>query len=124
MVFKRTTALLAASLIFAFPGIAAAQSAGDDQYSDPFAGQDGPTSTVPSTTSGSSDSGSDSSAGVISESGVSSESKPLVQPRARAADESSQLAYTGSETWLIALGGAGLVLAGVGVRLRLRSPGA
>jgi len=31
-----------------------------------------------------------------------------------------QLARTGSETWLVALAGGGFLLAGLGLRLRLR----
>jgi hypothetical protein len=139
---RRIATLLATCLLLAFPAAALGQSAGDDQYSDPFAGQDdggsgsgggsqdsgdqggsgsGGDSTDSSGSSGSSgsggSSGSDDSAG-------GGESGGSTDPQATAAGSGDQLARTGNEAWLVALAGSGLVMAGVGLRLRLRAPGA
>ena len=124
----RVLALLAALLVLAgAPAVAAAQSAGDDQYVDPFAGQDagggGGSSGGQSGSSPSSDAPSASapSASAPSASAPSSSATaPAASPApATTAPVSTQLPYTGTATALRALLGAVLLLAGVALRLRV-----
>src|SRR3954468_12766040 len=58
---RRSVAMLAAATTLAFPAVAVAQSAGDDQYNDPFGGKSGSSGSKGSASSGSSSSGSSSS---------------------------------------------------------------
>jgi LPXTG-motif cell wall-anchored protein len=118
---RRTTALLAATAALALPASALAQSAGDDQYNDPFAGKHH-SKTTQSGNRGGGGGGSGSSAQPPLSNeppnplpNGSSGSQPGANPSGR------QLPATGAESGLIALAGAGLLLAGVGLRLRLRS---
>jgi LPXTG-motif cell wall-anchored protein len=106
-------AVLSALLLLSAPTAALAQSAGDDQYEDPFAGQGDPsgsggeptapaapapdTSTAPATTSAEADAS------------------------ASAGEARSELPRTGAEAALIAMLGSGLLLAGTGLRLRVRA---
>jgi len=92
------------------PAAATAQSAGDDQYDDPFAGQ-----------------GGNSSSGHSSApQQVAPTSTPAPAPAATAAPaptaaaaQQDELPRTGAEPLLIAIAGLALVLAGVALRLRL-----
>ena len=119
----RVLALLAALLVLAgAPAVAAAQSAGDDQYVDPFAGQDaGGGGGSSGGQSGSSPSASAPSASAPSSSAPSSSATaPAASPApATSAPVSTQLPYTGTATALRALLGAVLLLAGVALRLRV-----
>jgi hypothetical protein len=124
----RVLALLAALLVLAgAPAVAAAQSAGDDQYVDPFAGQDaGGGGGSSGGQSGSSPSASAPSASAPSSSAPSSSAPsssataPAASPPpATTAPVSTQLPYTGTATALRALLGAVLLLAGVALRLRV-----
>jgi len=124
----RVLALLAALLVLAgAPAVAAAQSAGDDQYVDPFAGQDaGGGGGSSGGQSGSSPSSSAPSASAPSASAPSasapssSATAPAASPApATTAPVSTQLPYTGTATALRALLGAVLLLAGVALRLRV-----
>ena len=125
----RVLALLAALLVLAgAPAVAAAQSAGDDQYVDPFAGQDAGGSGGSSGSSGSSggQSGSSPSSSAPSSSApsASAPSSSATAPTASSAPAttapvSTQLPYTGTGTALRALLGAVLLLAGVALRLRV-----
>ena len=100
---RRSAAVLALAAALAFPAVAVAQSAGDNQYEDPFGGK-GSSGSSQSSSGSSSGSGSSGSGGGGSPGSASGQ----------------QLARTGSETWLVALAGGGLLLTGVGLRLRLR----
>ena len=125
----RVLALLAALLVLAgAPAVAAAQSAGDDQYVDPFAGQDAggsggqsgssPSSSAPSSSAPSSS--APSSSAPSSSAPSSSATAPAASPApATTAPVSTQLPYTGTATALRALLGAVLLLAGVALRLRV-----
>ena len=119
----RVLALLAALLVLAgAPAVAAAQSAGDDQYVDPFAGQDaGGGGGSSGGQSGSSPSSSAPSSSAPSASAPSSSATaPAASPApATTAPVSTQLPYTGTATALRALLGAVLLLAGVALRLRV-----
>jgi hypothetical protein len=134
---RRSAAVLILAAALAFPAVAVAQSAGDNQYEDPFGGQGSSGSSQSSSGSGSSSGSSGSSSGQSSGSlsGSSSGSAGASSGSSSAAGSGSsgsggggsqgsasgqQLARTGSETWLVALAGGGLLLTGVGLRLRLR----
>jgi len=119
-------AALAVALALALPAAAGAQGAGDGQYQDPFgAGQGGePDQSQGSTGSqgdaGSGDDGSQGDPGSgeaplsqAAPGGPGSEVEAAEQERAP-----NELARTGAEPGLIALLGAGLVLTGVGLRVR------
>lgn len=132
----RRLAILLALVALALPCAALAQSAGDNQYQDPFGGQQG---------SGNSNSGNSGSSGGSNSSGSggsrsgsrsgSSNPAPLTQAppatgarsgsSAAAAPATSQgrLPKTGFEAALYALLGLGLVLTGVGLRLRISELG-
>ena len=122
----RVLALLAALLVLAgAPAVAVAQSAGDDQYVDPFAGQDaGGSGGSSGSSGGQSGSSPSSSAPSSSAPSASAPSSSATAPAASSAPAttapvSSQLPYTGTGTALRALLGAVLLLAGVALRLRV-----
>lgn len=126
MRLRHTISLLAAAATLAAPATAVAQSAGDDQYSDPFAGDNGSSDGGGSGGSDGGDSGGSSggsSGGDSSSSGGGSSSGAEAStsgPTAASADDGPSLARTGAETGILALGGVSLVLAGIALRLRLR----
>ena len=119
---RLATLALAASL--ALPAVAHAQGgAGDDQYQDPF-GNSGASSGSGSN-SGSGGGGSNQSNPPPLSSAPPAASAPAptttTVPAASAATaQGAQLAATGADPMLVALLGAGLVMGGAGLRLRLR----
>jgi len=140
----RVLALLAAFLVLAgAPAVAAAQSAGDDQYVDPFAGQDAggsgagdktgsapsssaPSASAPSTSAPSASAPSTSapassapSTSAPASSAPSSSAPAASAPSVSSAPVQVQLPYTGGATAYRALLGAVLLLAGVALRLRV-----
>jgi LPXTG-motif cell wall-anchored protein len=90
-----------------------AQSAGDEQYDDPFAGQE--------------DQGSSAQPAPTATPAPAPAAAPAAQqaapPQAAPTASAAQLPRTGAETLLTALAGVGLVMAGVGLRLRLPADG-
>jgi LPXTG-motif cell wall-anchored protein len=101
-------------LVFALAGAPAwAQSAGDEQYDDPFAGQE--------------DQGSSAQPAPTATPAPAPAAAPAAQQAAPAqaapTASAAQLPRTGAETLLTALAGVGLVMAGVGLRLRLPADG-
>jgi hypothetical protein len=138
----RRSAVLAVATTLAFPAGALAQGASDNQYQDPFgagatgsSGSSGSSSSGSSGSSDSSGSGSSSSGSTGSSSsgasGSGSNSGSLsTQPPAATEQQVTntqarpgELARTGADAGLVALLGAGMVLSGTGMRLRLRGPG-
>ncbi len=148
-VLRRIVPLLLAGLLALAPASALAQGgAGDDQYQDPFGGSnDTPAQSGGGSSSGGSQSGSSqgsqggssSQGGGTSSSGQSSGSSGATEAPAQtsapatspapvdpgtaptaAPAASGQLPRTGLDVRLVALLGAGLLAAGVGLRLRLR----
>ena len=129
----RVLALLAAFLVLAgAPAVAAAQSAGDDQYVDPFAGQDAggsgagdktgsaPSSSAPSASAPSTSAPASAPSTSAPASSAPSSSAPAASaPSVSAAPVQVQLPYTGGATAYRALLGAVLLLAGVALRLRV-----
>jgi LPXTG-motif cell wall-anchored protein len=102
-------------VVFALAGAPAwAQSAGDEQYDDPFAGQeDQGSSAQPAPTA--------TAAPAPAPAPAAAQAAPAA-PAAPTAS-AAQLPRTGAETLLTALAGVGLVMAGVGLRLRLPADG-
>jgi hypothetical protein len=90
-----------------------AQSAGDEQYDDPFAGQE--------------DQGSSAQPAPTATPAPAPAAAPAAQqaapPQAAPTASAAQLPRTGAEALLTALAGVGLVMAGVGLRLRLPADG-
>jgi LPXTG-motif cell wall-anchored protein len=105
----RRPAAVAAVMLTLLPAAAAAQSAGDEQYEDPFAGeQPTPTSTpAPAPSLGS---------------GTAPSAAPSAAP-APAATASAQLPRTGADLPLAILAGAFLLASGAALRLRLQAHG-
>src|SRR4051794_17707198 len=129
MLPARRTAVLVAALALAVPAKALAQGAGDDQYTDPLAGEDtggGGSGGGGGGGSGSSGSGGGGGGGGGAEGssgmGALSSSPPGEQAAAQTATPAGQLARTGADPGLVALLGAGFVLTGAGLRVRLRAP--
>jgi LPXTG-motif cell wall-anchored protein len=98
-------------LIFmlALPSAALAQGAGDEQYSDPFGGeqQEEEQPAAPEATP-------------APEAAPAPAPAPAAEPAAQQPSSSEQLPYTGADAGLLALGGVLLVAAGVTLRLRDR----
>ncbi len=129
MSLRRPAVLLVSGLLAlssATPALA--QSAGDEQYSDPLAGQGSattPKSSTPSLTqapqgsssssSGSSGSGTGSGSGTA---GTSSSGESTPAAAAPAAGTTTELPRTGLDTGTLAVLGAALLLLGIGLRLR------
>jgi hypothetical protein len=115
---SRLAALLAALALLA-PASAFAQSAGDEQYQDPFGGDD-------QQQSSSGDQGSSSgSAGTTAQATPTPAPVPTAAPTATAAQQSvpaavQQLPRTGGDPVTPAVAGFWLVLGGVALRARLR----
>jgi hypothetical protein len=111
-------ACLLTTAFLALPASAFAQSAGDEQYQDPFGGDDQQQS---SGDQGSS-SGSDSSSG--SAGTTTAQAAPTAAPVAAAAQASTpaapQLPRTGGDPIMPAVAGFWLLLGGVALRARLR----
>jgi hypothetical protein len=94
------------------PDAAAAQSAGDDQYADPFAPGD--------SSSGHSSAPPKAAPTSAPAPAAAVQATTAPAPAAAAAQQSDELPRTGGEPLLIALAGVGLVIAGVVLRLRAR----
>ena len=117
----RRLAALAAVCALAVPSSAFAQSAGDNQYQDPLGGSQGSSGASQGSGSGSSSTTGSSSSG-SSSSGQATGSAGSASGSASASASGRQLPRTGGEPFTIALLGGGLLLAGVGLRLRVRRP--
>jgi LPXTG-motif cell wall-anchored protein len=114
----RRIAALAAALSLALPAGALAQGAGDNQYQDPFAGEDSGSGSG----SGGGGGGGGGAEGT-SGNGSLSNSPPAGESLASQQSTSSgELPRTGADPGLVALLGAGLILTGAGLRVRVRRP--
>ena len=114
---SRRIAALAAALSLSLPAGALAQGAGDNQYQDPFAGEDSGSG------SGSGSGGGGGGAEGTSGNGSLSNSPPAGESLASQPSTSSgELPRTGADPGLVALLGAGLILTGAGLRVRVRRP--
>jgi LPXTG-motif cell wall-anchored protein len=121
MARSRLAALLAALALLA-PASAFAQSAGDEQYQDPFGGDDQQQSSGGDQGSSGSSGSSSGSAGTTAQAAPTP--APTAPPVATTAQQSTpaaqQLPRTGSDPILPAVAGFWLLLGGVALRARLR----
>jgi LPXTG-motif cell wall-anchored protein len=101
--------VVAGILLALLPSAAAAQSAGDEQYQDPFA--DEPTQEAPAAPP--------SSAPAVP---AAPAPAPASAPAAASASQgaTAELPRTGAETWLLALAGLALLAAGLALRAHAR----
>ena len=106
----RRSLSVAAALLALLPAGAAAQSAGDEQYQDPFA--DDPAQEAPAAPPAS----TPAPAAPAPASAAPATAAPAAAPQATAA----QLPRTGGEAWLLALAGLALMSAGVALRAHAR----
>ena len=114
MMPPRRIAALAAALSLALPAGALAQGAGDNQYQDPFAGED--------SGSGSGSGGGGGAEGTNGNGSPSNSTASGEQLASQSSTSSGQLPRTGADPGLVALLGAGLILTGAGLRVRVRRP--
>jgi LPXTG-motif cell wall-anchored protein len=109
-----------AALALVCPSAAFAQSAGDDQYRDPFAGQSPPSSGTGSRPSQGSPStpapSSQAQQSGAPQTGAAGQSAQTGAAQAAAGQSGNELPRTGSRTWLLALAGGLLLLAGALLR--------
>jgi hypothetical protein len=115
MRFRSALAAAAAALALA-PAAAHAQGAGDDQYADPFGGEDSAQATpaprkTPAPTA--------TPAAVAP--APASTPAPAQPARTKAQPQPPTLPYTGVDAWPLALSGALLLGSGLALRARLRS---
>jgi hypothetical protein len=109
--------VLVAGLALACPTGAFAQGAGDNQYQDPFAGEEG------SRSGSGSGSGGGSGGGGSNGSSLSNPPPDMTeQQAAQTTTPPGELARTGADPGLVALLGLGFVLTGAGLRVRVRHP--
>jgi hypothetical protein len=116
---RRSLAVLTASFVLTTPAVALAQSAGDDQYQDPFGGGSGSSATpTPTPTAPSSPPPATPAPSTAAPSATTAES-------AASAGSPSQLPYTGApvEAAVLAVAGALLAAGGITLRVRLRDRG-
>jgi LPXTG-motif cell wall-anchored protein len=126
MLAPRRLAALTAAATLAFPAAALAQGAGQTQYSDPFQGQGGSGSSSGSG-SGSNTSGTGSTSTGAGSAGTGSGSQLSTTPPGSSQagatrTATGRLPNTGAEPGLLALLGAGFILTGAGLRVRVRRP--
>jgi LPXTG-motif cell wall-anchored protein len=134
---RRLSALAVTAALAAVPAAAHAQGAGDQQYSDPLGDGGSPTTTAqskpapttkpkaPTTTQAPDPAAApqlDSSAPSTSSTSTAADSasSPAVSSSPAPVATSSALPNTGTDATAVALLGAGFMLAGAGLRLRLR----
>ena len=113
----RIACLLAAGLL-AFPAAAAAQSAGDDQYQDPFGGEQEqePEAQEPAPEA-------EPQSTPAPTSSASQEPAPAAPATtAQAPSGEAELPRTGADEGLVALAGVVLLVGGVALRVRLSEP--
>jgi hypothetical protein len=114
-------------LLLALPGAAFAQGAGDDQYQDPFGDEQSQDDTGSSGDDGGlSDSPPSASSSNNSTSGSNGDTSGTPAPTAPSASASASgsLPRTGGDPLILVALGAGMVLTGVGLRLKTIDPDA
>ena len=118
----RRIAALAAALSLALPAGALAQGAGDNQYQDPFAGEDPGSGSGSGSGSGGGGGGGGGAEGTSGNDSLSNSPPSGEQLASQQGTSSGQLARTGADPGLVALLGAGFILTGAGLRVRMRRP--
>jgi LPXTG-motif cell wall-anchored protein len=117
---RRRIAALTAVLLLAVAAPAGAQSAGDDQYQDPFAGEQ-PTQDAGSEPSGGGGGAGGSENSEAPEPAATPAPAPAPEPASAPAPAAAeQLPRTGAHAGLLALAGALLIAGGVALRVRVR----
>jgi LPXTG-motif cell wall-anchored protein len=106
----RRSLSVAAALLALLPAGAAAQSAGDEQYQDPFA--DEPSQEAPAAPP--------ASTPAPAAPAPSAAAPAAAAPAPAAQATAAQLPRTGGEAWLLALAGLALMSAGVALRAHAR----
>ena len=121
---RRLTAAVVGALLLAVPAPGLAQTAGDEQYQDPFAEETAP----PGTDEEGQLSDEPPGLGSTPPDGIGVEgygSDPGAEPEAPPSGDTTaggtELPDTGAEAMLMAMLGSGLLLTGTGLRLRLRA---
>jgi LPXTG-motif cell wall-anchored protein len=116
---RRLAALVAAGLLAA-PASALGQSAGDDQYEDPFAGEDQQEQPSPDTPVSSDDSEAPAPAPAEPAPAATGQ-EPAPAPAAESGQApAAQLPNTGADAGAVLFAGTILLAGGVALRLRLR----
>jgi LPXTG-motif cell wall-anchored protein len=110
--YRRRLAALVAAGLLAAPATALGQSAGDDQYEDPFAGEQ-------QSQGGESEEPSAAPTPEPAAPGAEPELQPVPESGPAPASQ-PQLPRTGADTGAILIAGAILLAGGVALRLRLR----
>ena len=111
--------LLAVAALLAAPHAALAQSAGDDQYTDPFANGDQPADD-PGAGGGTEGDGSQEQGGSPNDGASLAESEPGLSTDNAAGTPTGSLPRTGFPVLLVLASGYVLLLAGTVIRRRLR----
>ena len=113
----RRILVVAGTLLALLPSVAAAQSAGDEQYSDPFAGKDqSPAQATPAPAA------PPAAAPAQPAQPAQAATTPAPAAPAQAAPSGAQaeLPRTGADAWLAALFGLALLSAGLALRVHAR----
>ena len=110
---RRRLAALAVAAVLGFPAGAAAQGAGDEQYEDPFGG-DEPAQEEPQPAA------TPEPAAPAAPAPGAEPAPPAAEP-ALAGEQPAELPRTGFDAHLVLLAGALLLAAGIGLRMRLRA---
>jgi len=118
--WRRTLASTAATLVL-LPAAAFAQSAGDEQYEDPFSDEPAPTQPAPAQTPAPSAPASSTSSQAAPEQDEATAAPTTPAPAG--ASGQPELPRTGADPLLAALAGGLLLTAGAGVHLRSRADG-
>jgi hypothetical protein len=119
--FRRIVSLIAAVLVLATPGAALAQTPGDDQYTDPFGGDNQEQPSSPSQDQ------PDEAAPTPEPQPETTAPAPAATPAPAAnasqttTDPAAQLPRTGGDPLPFAVAGFWLVLGGVALRARVRA---
>ena len=108
---RRRLAAVIAALMFALPGVAYGQSAGDEQYQDPFGGDQEQAEPTPEP---------EPDTPAASQTAQATPTPVPAATTAQATPAQEQLPRTGVDAGLVALGGAVLLAGGLALRVRVR----
>jgi LPXTG-motif cell wall-anchored protein len=106
---RRRLAVLVAACALALPGAAFGQSAGDEQYEDPFGGDQEQAEPTP-----------EPETPAASDTAQATPTPVPAATTAQATPAQEQLPRTGADAGLLALGGAVLLAGGLALRVRVR----
>ena len=115
----RTSLLAGLCALVLAPAAAHAQSAGDDQYSDPF-GEEQPQAQAPSAPAAPAAPAAPSQAAPAQPAPSSDSAPAATQPAPAPVAAAGELPRTGGDAWLAAALGLALLSAGVALRARAR----